>query len=252
MAEVRKSCGVCGHGWLDKYGKNEVRRGVESRLESRRTGSTSPARIENAPHAARTLPDGRAAHRDAPRWAIAPPSQCPKCLSPLVGAPSAPKRAPGEVSTFKSKASDACESASGVCPKGGAHKVRWGLVLEVKVCLTEPVPVAREERGESRRGVQRHSRVGLTLDGERRPGCAMGLAWVGVSVAGERHGSTHLPTWRRAASQFACICGVLPVAGLPVPSPAFPTYCATRLLAFRSPSARVHALLACGSALMLV
>lgn len=49
-------------------------------------------------------------------------NECPKCLAPLSGAGAIAKRQCGEVSTFKSKASDACESASGVCPKGGAHQ----------------------------------------------------------------------------------------------------------------------------------
>eukprot|EP00798_Chlamydomonas_sp_ICE-L_P030685 gene30685-35710_t len=51
--------------------------------------------------------------------------ECPKCNHALTGAGIA-KRAPGEVSTFKAKASDAGESESGACPKGGAHTWKFG------------------------------------------------------------------------------------------------------------------------------
>ncbi|KAL1498975.1 hypothetical protein AB1Y20_013495 [Prymnesium parvum] len=50
--------------------------------------------------------------------------ECPKCLSPLGGAP--PKRMPGEASTMKQSASSAMESESGTCPKGGAHHWKFG------------------------------------------------------------------------------------------------------------------------------
>ncbi|PNH10316.1 hypothetical protein TSOC_002957 [Tetrabaena socialis] len=53
-------------------------------------------------------------------------NECPKCLAPLVGGGVVPKRAPGEVSTFKAKASDAGESTSGECSKGGAHTWKFG------------------------------------------------------------------------------------------------------------------------------
>jgi hypothetical protein len=53
-------------------------------------------------------------------------NECPKCLLPLHGSASVPRRAPGEVSTFKSKASDACESQSGSCSKGGPHTWKFG------------------------------------------------------------------------------------------------------------------------------
>ncbi|GAX79640.1 hypothetical protein CEUSTIGMA_g7081.t1 [Chlamydomonas eustigma] len=51
-------------------------------------------------------------------------NECPKCLAPLTGA--AAKRAPGEASTFKAKASDAGESESGECSKGGSHTWKFG------------------------------------------------------------------------------------------------------------------------------
>ncbi|PNW71518.1 hypothetical protein CHLRE_16g657650v5 [Chlamydomonas reinhardtii] len=53
-------------------------------------------------------------------------NECPKCLNPLVGGGAVPKRAPGEASTFKSRASDAGESVSGDCSKGGAHTWKFG------------------------------------------------------------------------------------------------------------------------------
>lgn len=53
-------------------------------------------------------------------------NECPKCLAPLVGGGAVAKRAPGEASTFKAKASDAGESESGDCPKGGAHSWKFG------------------------------------------------------------------------------------------------------------------------------
>ncbi|GAX79638.1 hypothetical protein CEUSTIGMA_g7079.t1 [Chlamydomonas eustigma] len=53
-------------------------------------------------------------------------NECPKCLRPLRGSAAVPRRAPGEVSTFKSKASDACESLSGSCSKGGPHAWKFG------------------------------------------------------------------------------------------------------------------------------
>ncbi|KAG2490002.1 hypothetical protein HYH03_011469 [Edaphochlamys debaryana] len=53
-------------------------------------------------------------------------NECPKCLAPLAGGAAVPKRAPGEASTFKSAASDACESQSGNCPKGGSHTWKFG------------------------------------------------------------------------------------------------------------------------------
>jgi hypothetical protein len=51
-------------------------------------------------------------------------NECPKCLAPLTGAVA--KRAPGEASTFKAKASDAGESESGACSKGGSHTWKFG------------------------------------------------------------------------------------------------------------------------------
>ena len=53
-------------------------------------------------------------------------NECPKCLAPLTGGGAVPKRQAGEASTFKSKASDACESTSGECSKGGAHTWKFG------------------------------------------------------------------------------------------------------------------------------
>ena len=51
--------------------------------------------------------------------------ECPKCLSPLsMGGQY--RRAPGEASTFKLKPGDAMESASGSCPRGGAHRWKFG------------------------------------------------------------------------------------------------------------------------------
>mmetsp|Transcript_41793 Transcript_41793/g.90570 ORF Transcript_41793/g.90570 Transcript_41793/m.90570 type:complete len:120 (-) Transcript_41793:163-522(-) len=53
-------------------------------------------------------------------------NECPKCLAPLAGAKAAPHRAPGEASTFKASPSDAGESVSGTCPKGGPHTWKYG------------------------------------------------------------------------------------------------------------------------------
>lgn len=53
-------------------------------------------------------------------------NECPKCLAPLAGGGAAPKRMAGEASTFKSRASDAGESASGSCPNGGPHEWKYG------------------------------------------------------------------------------------------------------------------------------
>eukprot|EP00193_Tetraselmis_chui_P003640 CAMPEP_0177753000 /NCGR_PEP_ID=MMETSP0491_2-20121128/1217_1 /TAXON_ID=63592 /ORGANISM="Tetraselmis chuii, Strain PLY429" /LENGTH=126 /DNA_ID=CAMNT_0019268237 /DNA_START=204 /DNA_END=584 /DNA_ORIENTATION=+ len=50
--------------------------------------------------------------------------ECPKCLAPLGGA--GPRRAPGEVSTYKKGAGDALESESGACSKGGPHTWKFG------------------------------------------------------------------------------------------------------------------------------
>ena len=55
-------------------------------------------------------------------------NECPKCLSPLAGDGAVPRRQPGEASTFKAKASDAGESQSGTCPKGGPHAWKFGKV----------------------------------------------------------------------------------------------------------------------------
>lgn len=55
-------------------------------------------------------------------------NECPKCLKPLSGSVSSPKRAPGEASTFKAAPNDARESSGGVCSKadGGPHTFRFG------------------------------------------------------------------------------------------------------------------------------
>jgi len=50
-------------------------------------------------------------------------NECPKCLEKL---DTTPRRQPGEVSTFKRAPSDALESHSGVCSKGGAHAWKFG------------------------------------------------------------------------------------------------------------------------------
>uniref|UniRef100_A0A0G4F2S4 Uncharacterized protein n=1 Tax=Chromera velia CCMP2878 TaxID=1169474 RepID=A0A0G4F2S4_9ALVE len=51
--------------------------------------------------------------------------ECPKCLSKL-SAGGHVARQSGEASTYKHAAGDALESASGACPKGGAHQWKFG------------------------------------------------------------------------------------------------------------------------------
>eukprot|EP00919_Chromeraceae_sp_WS-2016_P049189 GHVR01116396.1.p1 GENE.GHVR01116396.1~~GHVR01116396.1.p1 ORF type:complete len:116 (+),score=33.20 GHVR01116396.1:29-376(+) len=55
--------------------------------------------------------------------------ECPKCNTKLGASPS---RQVGEVSTNKAKASDAGESQSGTCPKGGPHQWKYGACMKCK------------------------------------------------------------------------------------------------------------------------
>eukprot|EP01062_Namystynia_karyoxenos_P074262 TRINITY_DN71137_c0_g1_i1.p1 TRINITY_DN71137_c0_g1~~TRINITY_DN71137_c0_g1_i1.p1 ORF type:complete len:115 (+),score=26.40 TRINITY_DN71137_c0_g1_i1:60-404(+) len=88
MPEVRKQCPHCDYRWLDKYGKNECPKCIQPLWEDSRT--------------------------TRPMWNVKTDYGYGSRLQP------------GEVSTNKRKPSDACESSSGNCKKGGAHMWKFG------------------------------------------------------------------------------------------------------------------------------
>eukprot|EP01059_Diplonema_ambulator_P009898 TRINITY_DN1987_c0_g1_i1.p1 TRINITY_DN1987_c0_g1~~TRINITY_DN1987_c0_g1_i1.p1 ORF type:complete len:111 (+),score=21.54 TRINITY_DN1987_c0_g1_i1:57-389(+) len=95
MPEVRKRCPHCDFSWLDKYGKNECPKCIQPLTSGQAVGSR-------------------------PSWQGTSYTTTPQ--SRVAGH----RIQPGEVSTFKQRASSAMESSSGSCNKGGAHMWKFG------------------------------------------------------------------------------------------------------------------------------
>eukprot|EP00389_Voromonas_pontica_P008939 GDKH01013608.1.p1 GENE.GDKH01013608.1~~GDKH01013608.1.p1 ORF type:complete len:167 (+),score=22.44 GDKH01013608.1:157-657(+) len=112
---TRKSCPTCAHRWVDKYGKNECPKCLNPLAGGGNTkfsnnglwGGDHHGRISAADHVVGGNAFGTVQTRS--------PNQSPVA-----------RRQAGEVSTYKLAPSDARESQSGSCPRGGLHQWKFG------------------------------------------------------------------------------------------------------------------------------